>query len=442
MRRPFGPDPVGRALEAAAAEIPEDRRLGREARLPLIDRHRQVGPAVLVEVADRAGGRVRGGELRSPRAVEPTGPSPEDAHGCGAASRRAGALAPKRPGLDEVGQDQVRQAVAVEVAHCHVARVEGGCPGHRGEGAPRRGARHQDRPGAADDEIRPSVAVGVARGERPRASRGGQRHGRCRQRARVTSRARPEDAHFVAPGQDREVARAVAVEVGGRDVGRPGYPDVAMPAQDEPVGSAPEHPDDRAGGLPGEPRLAVERDDVGPAVPVEIGRHHRASVVDRQRARVAARAPPVVAPPEDGQKPARVLQPAVVRAEDRVRVAVPVEVVDDDARAPLDGERLRGEHPPRAGGSRHRGEVARPIVRAVEDQIEVAVLVEVEAVDGPYRAVARYVEVRSGGVAPAFGEVFEGVIHPARPPRALRPGAPARERQPGHRHDDTAVRHP
>ncbi len=122
--------------------------------------------------------------------------------------------------------------------------------------------------------------------------------------------------------------------------------------------------------------------------------------------------PALPASPGDGNEPAGVLNSVGIGAEDQVGETVPVQVSRRRAETPQHRQGGVGEVP--AGVELGPGgvDVGDAVVSIVEDQIQVAVLVQIEAVDGADGSVSRDVDVLAGGVQTSIGEVLEAVFDP------------------------------
>ena len=216
----------------------------------------------------------------------------------------------------------------------------------------------------------------------------------------------------VAFGQNCHVPASVPVQVLGDEIGAVWDTQVQPSRQKVSAFAAPEDADDVALGLSGEPRLPVQSHDVGPVVPVQIGDGHGLGAVHRKDPVAPGGRPAVFTSPDDGQQPARILDSAVVWTEDQVGVAVPVQIGRGDALASLHRQRRLKEAAVRIHRDQGSRQVSGGVVSAVEDQVQEAVLVQVEAMNGADGAVPAHVQVLAGGVQPPVGEVLKRVFDP------------------------------
>ena len=187
----------------------------------------------------------------------------------------------------------------------------------------------------AHEQVGTPVSVAVAAGEGAGARLRRQGQVGDGQFCRIARLSGPEDTDPVT-GQNGQVGRAVAIEVGGCEIERARHPEVARAAEKKAAFGTPEDAYDRAGGLTRNPRLAVQHRDVAPPVAIQVDNGQCAGVVHRKQPIASARNPPLRAAPQDGQEAPRILETAVVGAEYRVQAPVAVEVVDDDPEAPFD----------------------------------------------------------------------------------------------------------
>ena len=99
-----------------------------------------------------------------------------------------------------------------------------------------------------------------------------------------------------------------------------------------------------------------------------------------------------------------------IRAEDRVAVAVLVQISQHHPLRPFHGDVEAARAPVPADDSRGRRQHLVGVVSTVEDEVDVSVVVEVEAVDGADLAVAADIHVLPACIHGPGGEVVECVI--------------------------------
>ena len=322
----------------------------------------------------------------------------------------------------ELRQRQVGVSIAVQIADGDVGSRRGLPPdrmapvsvgaGVDGEEGLVGGSRHQVGESVPID-IPGRQAAG--RRARERDASGVQAHGHG---GRL--RRRPEDPDLVFGGQHRDVPGSVGVEVGRLHVDRHGEFLDLTPAQIKTQSTAPEHLHHHAldrfpARLP--PGRLGQDHDVGPPVAVQIGDGHGSRVPRRQDAADPVGAPAFRGPPGDGDESAGVLNAVGVGTEDQVGETVPVQVSRNRPETPQNRQRRVGERPGGVEAGPGRIDVGDAVMRIVEDQIQVAVLIQIEAMDGAHGSVARHVEVLAGSVQPPVGKVLEAVFVPALGPR-------------------------
>ena len=102
--------------------------------------------------------------------------------------------------------------------------------------------------------------------------------------------------------------------------------------------------------------------------------------------------------------------PDSIWAEDRVGVAVPVQVSQHHPLRSFHGDIEAARAAVLADDPRGRRQHLVGVVRAVEDEVDVPIVVEVEAVDGADLTVAADIHVLPAGIDCPGGEVVECVI--------------------------------
>ena len=410
VSRSDGLGAVARSLQRSTSFAPIDPGIGGEAVSALVAGQRQVGVAVGVQVADCGSRRERSLQIEALLPGKPGRPAPKHPDQVHVTSG-AGDFTTAGAGEGQVDQDQVGPFVPVQPSRGHVRGGKRRDEDGRLKPAARTPFRQVEFVSArAHQKVGERVAVHVVR--RQGDSCGSRKGDPGRFGSLRLSPVRGPEQLDASRGQDRHVPASVPVQVFGDQVDSIEDPQVQPPRQQVTPFAAPEDADDVALRLSRKPRLPVQSHDLGPVVPVQIGDGHGLRAVYRKDSVAPGRRPAVFSSPDDGQQPARILDSAVVGTEDQVGVAVPVQVGRGDSLASLHRQRGLPEAAFRIHRDQGSRQVSGSVVGAVEDQVQEPVLVQVEAVDGADGAVPAHVEILAGGVQPSVGEVLKRVFDP------------------------------